>query len=82
MGKTSLIVSVRMDEADLRRLQLIAQVYEQSVGELIRTGVQRYIKAMTRTRAFRTKGKAILKRNEQMLNELLVAAGVEEEIKK
>lgn len=77
MGKpTSIVVSVRMEEPDLRRLQLIAQIYQQPVGSLIRTAVERYTKTVGRTKDFRTKAPEVLKRNEQILEELLAAAGV------
>lgn len=74
--ETSLVVSVRMKESDLRKLQLIAQIYQGSVGELIRAAVDQYIKTITRTKDFKTKAPKILKRNEEMLNELLDVSGV------
>lgn len=78
MGKsTQVVVSVRMEESDLRKLQLMAQTYESSVGELIRTAVGRYIKAVSRTQDFKSKAPKILERNRVMLEELLESAGVE-----
>ena len=73
----SLVVSVRMTESDLRKLQLASQIYQKPVGELIRTAVGRYIKTVARTKDFRTKAPEILKRQEEMLNEFLRLAGVE-----
>ena len=73
----SIIVSVRMEETDLRKLQLIAQVYGQSVGALIREAVQRHTKTIARTKDFRTKATEVLRRNAEMLEEFLVASGVE-----
>lgn len=75
MGKpTSIVVSVRMEEADLRKLQLIAQIYQQPVGALIRTAVERYTKAVARTKNFRTKAPEVLKRNTEMLEEFFAAS--------
>lgn len=81
MEKT-LIVSVRMNEADLRKLQLIARVCERSVGELIRVATRKEIGSMARRKDLMAKVSEIQKRNEIMLNELLVAAGVKKEKKK
>lgn len=71
----SVIVSVRLPEAELRRLQLLAQVYERSVGELIRVAVGKHVEELTRTEEFKTKGLELQRRNEQMLNEFLEASG-------
>jgi len=76
MAKDTSIVSVRMSKADLKKLQLIAQIYEQPVGALIRTAVESYIKAESRTKFFRTKAPEFLRRNKEMLEEFLAAAGV------
>ena len=73
--ETSIVISVRMGEHDLRKLQLVAQIYQKPVGELIRTAVGRYIKTIARTKDFRVKAPQILKRNEEMLNEFLKASG-------
>lgn len=72
---TSIVVSVRMEESDLRKLQLIAQVYGRPVGELIRKAVERYTKSVARTKDFRTKAPEVLKRNAEMLEEFLTASG-------
>ena len=71
----SVIVSVRLPEAELRRLQLLAQVYERSVGELIRVAVGKHVEELTRTEEFKTRGLELQRRNEQMLNEFLEASG-------
>ncbi len=71
----SIIVSVRMEEADLRKLQLIAQVYGQSVGALIREAVQRHTKTIARTKDFKIKAPEILRRQTEMLDEFLLASG-------
>ena len=71
----SIVVSVRMEESDLRKLQLIAQIYQQPVGALIRTAVKRYTKAVARTKDFRTKAPKVLRRQTEMLDEFLVASG-------
>lgn len=68
-----------MGERDLRKLQLIAQIYQKPAGELIRTAVGRYIKAVARTRDFRMNAPRMLKRNEEMLDEFLSAAGAKRE---
>jgi hypothetical protein len=65
------IVSVRIPAADLRKLQLLAQVFERSVGELIRVAVGKHVEELTRTDEFKTKALDLKKRNEQTLNELL-----------
>jgi hypothetical protein len=75
---SSIVVSVRMEESNLRKLQLIAQVYEQPVGALIREAVERYTKAVARTKDFRTKAPEVLARNQQMLEEFLKAVGTKE----
>jgi hypothetical protein len=67
----SVIVSVRLPEAELRRLQLLAQVYEQSVGELIRVAVSKHVEELTRTEEFKTRALELKRRNEDTLNELL-----------
>jgi hypothetical protein len=76
MGKpASIVVSVRMEESDLRKLQLIAQIYQQPVGVLIREAVERYTKTVARTKDFRKKAPEVLERNRRMLDDFLVAAG-------
>jgi hypothetical protein len=71
----SIVVSVRMEESDLRKLQLIAQIYGQPVGALIREAVGRYTRVVARTKDFRTKAPEVLRRQTEMLNEFLVASG-------
>jgi len=79
MGKQTIIVSVRMEKSDLRRLQLIAQIYGQSVGALIRTAIEKHTNAIARSKDFRTKAPKILERNEKMLEELFAAANAKEQ---
>ena len=71
----SIIVSVRLPESELRRLQLLAQVYQRSVGELIRVAVGKHVEELTRTDEFKARGLELQRRNEQMLNELLEVSG-------
>lgn len=69
------IVSVRLSDAALRKLQLLAQVYQRSVGELIRDAVGKHVEELTRTEEFKTRALELKKRNEQTLNELLEVSG-------
>ena len=66
-----MIVSVRIPATDLRKLQVLGQVYERSVGELIRVAVGKHVEQLTRTEEFKTKALELKKRNEETLNELL-----------
>src|SRR5579864_4174811 len=67
----SVIVSVRLPDAELRKLQLLAQVYDQSVGELIRVAVSKHVEELTRSEEFKTRALELKRRNEETLNELL-----------
>ena len=69
--KKSVIVSVRISQTSLRKLQLLAQVYERSVGELIRTAVDKDVEKLVRMKDFKTRALEFKKRNEQTLKELL-----------
>ena len=71
----SVIVSVRLSEAELRKLQLLAQVYQRSVGELIRVAVGKEVEELTRSEEFKTRALELQKRNEETLNELLEVLG-------
>ena len=77
MGKSAqTMVSVRMEESDLRKLQLIAQICDSSVGALIRTAVEKHIKHVSRSSDFKAKAPKILERNKRMMEELFEVAGV------
>jgi hypothetical protein len=71
----SVIVSVRLSEGELRKLQLLAQVYQRSVGELIRIAVGKEVEELTRSEEFKTRALELQKRNEETLNELLEVSG-------
>jgi hypothetical protein len=71
MMEKPVIVSVRLTDAALRKLQLLAQVYQRSVGELIRDAVGKHVDELTRTEEFKTRALELKRRNEQTLNELL-----------
>jgi len=70
----STIVSVRLAVADLRKVQLLAQVYDTSVGELIRAAVAKHVNELIETEAFRFKALALKQRNDETLKELLKGA--------
>jgi uncharacterized protein (UPF0147 family) len=65
------IVSVRIPKDDLRKLQLLAEVYDQSVGAHIRTAVKKHIKKLAGTEEFRIKAAEVQQRYDEMLNQLL-----------
>lgn len=71
MADKPVVVSVRLSDATLRQLQLLAQVYQSSAGELIRTAVGKHVEEITRSQDFKTKALELKERNEQTLNELL-----------
>ena len=70
------IVSVRISEDDLRKLQLIARVCGQPAGELIRAAVGEKIRSMAEDKDLMAKVSEMLKQDEAMLNQFLVAAGL------
>lgn len=65
------VVSVRIPGAELRRLQLIAQVYARSVGELIRDAVAKYVDELIHADDFESKAISLKRRNDETLSELL-----------
>lgn len=67
----SVIVSVRLPDTELRKLQLLAQVYDQSVGELIRAAVSKHVEELTRTEDFKARALELKRRNEEIFSELL-----------
>ncbi len=71
MPNLDVIVSVRVPKKDLRTLQLLAQVYNQSVGALIRTAVKKQTEELASTEEFRTKAVKIQKELDNQLRQLL-----------
>jgi|GEM_PF-6799781 len=70
-NSSGMVVSVRIPKADLRKLQLLAEVYDQSVGSLIRTAVKKHVEELVRTDDFRSKAVNIQKRFDGILGQLL-----------
>jgi hypothetical protein len=66
-----MIVSVRLPKSDLRKLQLLAQVYEKSVGELIRNATAKHVEELTSTDEFRTKAAEFQKMWDEVYSELV-----------
>jgi len=74
-GKTtsSIIVSVRFTEADLRKLQLFGPSLWAFSRQLIRDATDKHIKKLTSTKEFKTKGLRLQRQNENVA-EFLEAA--------
>ena len=71
MGQRDLVVSVRFAEGDLRKLQLIGQITEQSVGAIIRAAVRKHIEDVASKEEFQNKATEMQRATDEMLNALL-----------
>ena len=65
------VVSVRIPISDFRKLQLLDQVYGQSVGKLIRDAVARHIKDLAATDEFRTRARKMQQHQTEILSQML-----------
>ena len=68
---SDVIVSVRIPKANLHKLQLLAEVYDQSVGALIRAAVEKHVKEIAHTDEFRKKATEMQRRYDETLSKLL-----------
>ena len=71
MGDHDVVVSVRFSVDSLRKLQLIARVYSKSVGELIRTAIDKHVEELVHTDEFKDKATEMQERSNKALVELL-----------
>lgn len=67
----NVVLSVRLASAELRKLQLLAQVYDTSVNEIVRAAVDKHVEALTATESFKTRALALKQHTDDMLRELL-----------
>lgn len=70
MANQDLVVSVRFPEAHLRQLQLLARVYDESVGSLIRTAVNKHIFELVNRDDFKSKAEEMQRSYDETLREL------------
>lgn len=68
------IVSVRLPEADLNALQVVAQVEGKSVGEIIRSAVRAEVERLARKEGFSEKFDELRRRQEEAVNQLVGSA--------
>ncbi len=73
MANSDVIVSVRFPETDIRKLRLLTKVYGKSVGELIRTAVNKHIEELVETDEFKSKAVEMQIRYNETLSEILGA---------
>ncbi len=59
MPNIDMVVSVRLSADDLRKLRLIAKIYEDTVGAHIRQAVRKHIKEISQNKDFKEKAKAV-----------------------
>lgn len=68
------VVSVRLPGAELRKLQVLGQIYERSVGDLIRVAVANYVQELIRADDFQTKACSMRRRADETVSELLATS--------
>jgi hypothetical protein len=66
-----MIVSVRLPKSDLEKLRVLAQVYDKSVGELIRNATAKHVEELTSTDEFRTKAEEFQKTWDEVYSQLV-----------
>ncbi|MBI4158357.1 MAG: hypothetical protein HY505_01935 [Candidatus Yanofskybacteria bacterium] len=74
MANQDMVVSVRIPEANLRQLQLLARVYDESVGSLIRTAVNKHIFELVNRSDFKNKAEEMQRSYGETLRELFKPA--------
>jgi hypothetical protein len=70
VANSDTVVSVRIPEKDLREVQLIARVHDESVGSLIRAGVKKYVFELINAPGFREKATEMQRKYDETLKEL------------
>lgn len=70
VANSDMVVSVRIPEKDLRELQLLARVHDESVGALIRAGVKKYVFELVNAPGFREKATEMQRRYDETLKDL------------
>jgi hypothetical protein len=70
-----MVVSVRISKANLRQLQFLARVYDESVGSLIRTAVNKHIYELVHWPGFKRKVEEMQRNYDETLRELFKPSG-------